>query len=163
MKVIGKSLSQMFEEIKVLLPSFIKKNESAAHIKSWLLMFPDYTSKVQAHCSICTVLCHISLVRWAGLSTEGILQYVFQYGVMSEVSSVNCSTSNLPYWFLSVVLKIMYCLAPSAPEENYYFFISSWIFHLYFFSKCVASCSVRWVICPGHVHHVKQIKSWYQC
>lgn len=97
MKLIVKSLSKMFEEIGVLLPSFIRKNEPAAHIKSWLLMSPYYISKVQAHCSISTMLCHISLVRGAGLCTEGILQYVFQYGVMSEVSSVNCSTSNLPY------------------------------------------------------------------
>jgi len=78
---------------------------------------------------------------------------------MSEVSSVNCSTSNLPYWFLSVGLKILYCLAPHALEENYYFFISSWKFHLYSSSKCIASCSVRWVICPGHVDHTRQIKS----
>lgn len=85
---------------------------------------------------------------------------------MSEVSLVNCSISDLPYWFLSVKVKTLRCLDPYAPERNYYFFFSSWIFHLPpppLPLPNALPAARREVICSGHVDHLRQMKSRCQC
>lgn len=93
-----------------------------------------------------------------------IVQYVFQYGVMSEVSFVNCSISDLPYWFLSVKVKTLHRLDPYAPERNYYFSFSSWIFHFSPSLPNALPAARREVICSGHVDHImRQMKSQCQC